>query len=119
MNLRSFGLSTLILFGGLPVGAFAAQVTVTSTVQMATTYPANNGWATPDTIFTLVSGPSGGCDGFWLRPSDAGYQASYAMLLAAQMTQRSLTVTGLSDSADLWTGSTGTKYCLVYALSWQ
>lgn len=56
MNLRSVGLSTVALLGGLPGGAFAVQINATSTVQLATTYPANGGFPTADTIFTLVIG---------------------------------------------------------------
>jgi hypothetical protein len=112
----------LVLLCALPGLSPAAEVSGTSTIswmQTYETYEASGLPAAADTIFTLTSGAANSCVGFWLRTSDAGYQANYATLLAAQMSKRAVTVYALDDDSAKWAGSTSTRYCLVSAIRWQ
>lgn len=54
-----------------------------------------------------------GCDGFWLRPTDAGFKALYAALTMAYATQTPVMVFAHNDS--IWTGS-GSPFCRVYMI---
>jgi hypothetical protein len=113
--MKRFGLCCLVALCALPGLSIATEVSGTATINWLQTYQGNS-WPAADTIFTLTNGPAGSCVGFWLRPSDPGYQANYATLLAAQIAKRAVTVYALDNQ--LWTGS-GTAYCLVDAIKWQ
>src|SRR5882757_10319449 len=104
-------LCLVISLCGVPALSFASEQTETSPISWMMTYQGNS-WPAADTVFTLTNGPAGSCFGFWLRPSDAGYQANYATLLAAQISKRAITVYAMDDQQSQWTGSTS-KYCLV------
>jgi hypothetical protein len=65
-----------------------------------------------DVAFT-VSAPPSGCDGLWLRPTDAGFKTLYAMLLTAYTTKAPMQVGAIDDS--LWSGTTS-RFCRVYGL---
>jgi hypothetical protein len=105
----------LIPLCGVPAISLGAEQSETSTISWMMTYQGSL-WPVADTTFSLTNGPAGTCVGFWLRPSDPGYQANYATLLAAQISKRAITVYALDDQ--LWTGSS-TKYCLVDSIKWQ
>lgn len=62
-----------------------------------------------------VESPNSSCpDGYWLRPSDAGFKSAYAALMLAYSTGSTLRVAAHDDS--LWPGTSGT-ICRVYQLS--
>ncbi|GAA0463887.1 hypothetical protein GCM10009096_00450 [Parasphingorhabdus litoris] len=63
-----------------------------------------------DVVFTIATVVPG-CDaGFWLRPSDPGFDRNLAAVMSAHLSNRPIIV--LAHDDQLWGGSTG-KYCRV------
>jgi len=111
MTPRLVGLCCCAVLSAVSSGASATEVFNASTINYMDTYQSNPGtWTAPDTIFLLTSGSVGSCVGFWLSPSDPGYQANFATLLAAKLAERAIKVYALDTV--LWGGSTD-HYCRV------
>jgi hypothetical protein len=64
-----------------------------------------------DVVFSITSAVTGCEGGFWLRPTDPGFQRSLAIAMSAQLGGRSVRIAAHNDS--LWPGS-GAKYCRIY-----
>lgn len=59
-------------------------------------------------VMVEVATAAPGCTGFWFTKNDAGFNATYALLLAAYHTQSTVRISG--DDAELWAYS-GSTYC--------
>lgn len=64
-----------------------------------------------DVIITLATSVAGCEGGFWLRPSDPGFESSLAMLMSAKLAGRAVTILGYDDQ--IWPGSPS-KFCRLY-----
>jgi hypothetical protein len=64
-----------------------------------------------DVVFTIATTIVGCEAGFWLRPTDPGFQRNLAMAMSAQLAGKSVRIGAYNDS--LWPGS-GAKYCRLY-----
>lgn len=102
--------SILLLTSGL---ANAALVTVSGKV--AVTYSFSD-YGTGDVVFQMNATGVGCENGFWLRPTDAGFKSNLSVLIAAHLSGRNVSVQGYNDS--IWSGSGG-KYCRLYSISIQ
>jgi hypothetical protein len=69
-----------------------------------------------DVIFKIATSVTGCEAGFWLRPSDGGFQRNVALLMSAQLARRAITLQAADDL--LWPGSTG-KFCHVILIAMQ
>lgn len=67
-----------------------------------------------DLVFT-VSSPVAGCDGFWLRPSDPGFQTLSALVMTLYASKLQTQVFAYDN--ELWPGSATSKLCRVYSFS--
>jgi hypothetical protein len=63
-----------------------------------------------DVVFRLDTTLTGCEAGFWLRPTDPGFQRNVAMLMSAQLARRAISVHAYDDQ--IWSGSVS-KYCRV------
>ncbi len=66
-------------------------------------------------VYFITNDPATGCpDGYWLRPSDAGFKTAYAAVVMSYTTKAPARVWAYNDS--LWAGSSG-KICRLYAFN--
>jgi hypothetical protein len=69
-----------------------------------------------DVVFILDK-PTVGCAGYWLKTSDPGFKSNLSILLMARSSKVPLFATGYDER--IWPGSTGARYCHLYALQIQ
>lgn len=104
------GMIGLMAHAGTSYAAFSnSQVT---TINYLSTYVQ---YGSGDVIFRLAN-PTGDCYGYWLTKSDAGFQATMAMLLAAYQAKTPVAITAYNDQ--IWAGS-GNAYCKLYDIEYR
>jgi hypothetical protein len=67
-----------------------------------------------DVIVTVATSVAGCEGGFWLRPSDPGFESSLAMLMSAKLAGRAVTILGYDNQ--IWPGS-ASKFCRLYYIN--
>jgi hypothetical protein len=67
-----------------------------------------------DVVFRLDTTLTGCEAGYWLRPTDPGFQRNVAMLMSAQLARRAISVHTYDDQ--IWSGSVS-KYCRVLMIA--
>jgi hypothetical protein len=96
--LRRFAqlLAGIAITGLLPTYAYSVELEVPTTVTRLYSYSGGD-------VVIQVANPPSQCVAFWLRPTDAGFRNSYALLLSAYHTQ--VIVRFGAEDTQLWTGS--------------
>lgn len=99
----------LTIVGIAPIGpAHGAVVnTLTTPAQISYVYSYSE-FGGGDVVFRLETTLAGCDDGYWLRPTDPGFQRNVAMLMSAQLARRAISV--FAFDSQLWSGSVA-KYC--------
>jgi hypothetical protein len=113
MNRLSVVATTLLTWLAIQEDVAHAVVIYSQAGLTVTTVSGYSDYGAGDVVFT-VSNPPAGCDGFWLRPTDAGFKTLYTLLLTAYATRAPVEVAGYNDS--LWLGAPNQAYCRVYGL---
>jgi hypothetical protein len=91
------------------MSAAAAIVTPGTAVTVVKSYAYSN-FDGGDFVFATSSAAPGCGSGWYVKPTDGGYRAIIAVVLAAQSAGVQVIVYG--DNSDLWAGSSG-QYCRV------
>ena len=102
---------TLATVGITPIGSVHAAVVnnLYAPAQISYVYSYSE-FGGGDVVFRLETTLAGCDDGYWLRPTDPGFQRNVAMLMSAQLARRAISV--FAFDSQLWSGSVA-KYCRV------
>lgn len=100
-------ISILLLTVGI---ANAAIVSTNGKITSALSYAE---YGTGDVVFQLNTTLAGCENGFWLRPTDAGFKTNISFLLAAQLSGRNVYLQAHNDL--IWNGSAA-KTCKLYVI---
>jgi hypothetical protein len=111
MRSSVFGRVLAVAALGTSIAANALVLTPPVTVTKIHSY---TDYGAGDVIFN-VDATIAGCEGFWLKPSDAGFKQTYAALLMAKAAGIPVVVYAYDN--DLWAG--GPNICRVRTLSPQ
>ncbi len=102
---------TLLLLTLAPVKA-AIVGSSTAKVTIATLYSYSD-YGGGDVVFAITTVVPGCEAGYWLRPTDPGFDRNLAAVMSAHLAGRSIIVLAHNDR--LWSGSPG-KYCRVHLI---
>jgi hypothetical protein len=105
-------LTVLAIASGIQMSPVQAAV-VGGAQGRVTEYSLFSEYGGGDVIFKFT-GAISGCDGFWLRPTDPGFEHAFSILKTAYETGKPLRVWVHDDSN--WDGSANI-YCRVYRLN--
>lgn len=97
--------SVLLAAAMLPGSGVATERETLTTITRIYSYTTFGG----GDVMVEVTTPATGCaKGFWLRATDPGFKATFALLISSYHTQSTVRVGG--EDTELWTGS-GSVYC--------
>ena len=103
-------LQAFVAASTVSMSAAAAIVTPGVPVTVLQSYAYSN-FDGGDFVFQTSTAATGCSSGWYVKPTDGGYRAIIAVVLAAQSAGVQVVVYG--DNADLWAGSPSGQYCRV------
>jgi hypothetical protein len=110
---KQVSLTLLAIASAMPASPAPAAI-VASAQGVISQYKVFPEFGGGDVIFHFDGTLPSGCDGFWLRPTDAGFKQTFSTLVTAYTTKMPLYVWAHNDS--IWTASSS-NYCRVYMLN--
>jgi uncharacterized protein YraI len=105
--------SVIFLGLGVPSANAAIVDTGSGTPTAITSLYTYSDYGGGDVIFSIATTLVGCEGGFWLRPTDAGFERNLSLAMSAKLTGKSVRISAYNDS--LWSGS-GTKYCRLHSI---
>ena len=105
-------IALILTIGGIaPIGPAHGTVVnnLTTPAQISYVYSYSE-FGGGDVVFRLQTILAGCEGGYWLRPTDPGFQRNVAMLMSAQLARRAISIYAYDNQ--IWSGSVA-KYCRV------
>lgn len=97
----------------ISANALSVETSSDSTVNVIQVYPEYGGG---DFIFKIAK-PTENCDGYWATPSMPGFDGTISTVLSALHSGKKVRVYAKTEAEHRWPGSSGYKYCKIYAVN--